>query len=92
MKHYTVKYKFANKWFFHTIKRVTADLKLDGSTKNERGEASPWPFPVRVFICEDGTRHEIPLPGTVFIFSPEREVIIKSMIEKAAGQPVAFSR
>ena len=80
MKLYEVNYRLpgAKKW--NTIERVKGDTLLYGA-RNQ-------PFPgVRVIICEDETRWEIPATA-VIRFSPERFDVVKKNVELEAGQSV----
>lgn len=79
MKTYLVKYRTAGKVFFRRIRKVTGDwtMQLPSGGAHARG-----------FEREDGTRFEVPLEGTVFVFGPERQDIIRDNMAKETGQRV----
>jgi hypothetical protein len=62
MEGYNVKYKRG--LFWKTVKGIVADGFIEE-------------FAIRFFILKDGRRVEVPTEGTVFMFSKERDEIIK---------------
>jgi hypothetical protein len=70
---YTVRYRREGQWFWRKLHRVKGDGFIEAGTH-------------RFFICEDETRHELPIAGTVFEFSNGRFLSIKQRIERETGQ------
>lgn len=70
---YEVKYKLKDSWFFKSIKNVKGDL------------VSPDISNLRIFICDNEDRFEVPIEGTVFWFSKDRFLLIKRNMEKESG-------
>ena len=85
---FTVKYKMANQFFFRKIKKVMADFVLSELNKSESGDPAPFPARLRVFITEKKERIEIPLTGTVFVYSSERDAMIAERVNKGVGQKI----
>lgn len=80
---YSVKYKLPGSWFWRTIERVEGDgLFIDFTGEVKSVVEYRW------FILEDKSRVEVPLAGTVFMFSPERHDAIKKSMEAQAGQTI----
>ncbi len=71
---YSVKYKKPGSLFFRTIKNVKGDGICDGMQS-------------RFFILSDETRIELPC-SCHFIFSSERFIAIKNLMEQQAGQTI----
>lgn len=88
MKPYTVQYKLKGAWFWRTLKNVVGDNKLDAHTREQNGAGAPWPTPTRVFFLDDDTRIELPMEGTTFRFSPERQKFIEASVNREAGQKI----
>lgn len=77
---YTVKYKLKGQWFWRTVKRVKGDLV-----------AKDLGVPMRVLVCENETRLELPVEGGQFWFGTERFLVIKQSMEQDARQPLAVN-
>ncbi len=77
---YTAFYKKPRGLFWHKIKNVKADAIYEART----GEHQP----VRVLVCEDETRYEIPMALYLIKFSKERFLDIKQKAEQEAGQKI----
>ena len=74
---HNVYYKKPRGFFWHRIKKVKGDTIYE----DRQGR----PQPVRVIICEDETRYEIPM-NYLIKFPKERHYSIQKDVEREAGQ------
>lgn len=74
---YKVYYKKPHGFFWHKFKKVKGDTIYE----DVRG----IPQSVRVIVCEDETRYEIPM-NCFFKFSKERHYSIQKNMEKETGK------
>lgn len=74
---YKVYYKKPHGFFWCKIKKVKGDTIYE----DEKGS----PQSVRVIVCEDETRYEIPM-SYLFKFSKERHYSIQESMEKETGK------
>jgi hypothetical protein len=71
---YSVKYKKPGSLFFSSLKNVKGDGVCEGAQS-------------RFFILSDETRIELPC-SCQFIFSSQRFLVIKNMLDQQAGQTI----
>ena len=74
---YSVKYKGLKDFLWKTVKNVKGDFI-----------ASDLPGNPRVLVLDNEARIEIPVTGMMFMFSQERFMLIKSNMDKEAGQKI----
>jgi len=82
---YTVKYKKFHWLFWRTIKNVANDGFVDGYII-DNPMAPPGTPSFRYFTQENGIRYEIPIKNMVFVFTSNREEILKKQNEKRTKQ------
>lgn len=78
---YTVKYKLENSFFWRTLKNIKGDGLFTESN-----------VPSRFFITDQEERIEVPISGTIFMFSKERFMLIKQNMDAEAGQDIKIKK
>ena len=80
---YTVYYKKPLWPFWKKIKGVKGDTMLYRDDQRD-----PHSLPVRVIICDDESRYELPLNSLIIKFSPDRAYHVLQKMEQQAGQKI----